>query len=167
MKGRIALPALCLLILPVAVLAETENESVAREVEAAIRANLAHMRENLESDRGSLSSAGSDDFWSNGGPMRWTDPSAAPDEFEVFELQASDVKVIPLADGAAVALYYAQGALKPKGRPLVEDYHTRVMGVYVQEDGRWKQRAIHYSPVTGAAGTSHAAEPAREQPADE
>ncbi len=166
MKGRIALSALCLLILPVAVLAETDTESVAREVEAAIHANLAHMRQNLESDRDSLSEDGSDDFWSNGGPMRWTDPSAAPDEFEVFELTAKDVKVIPLADGAAVALYYAQGSLKPGGRPLVPDYHTRVTGVYVKEDGRWKQRAIHYSPVAGSSGTSHTADPAT-KPSDE
>lgn len=158
MKGRFALPTFFLVILPAAVVAQTEPESVAREVEAAIRANLASMRENLESDRGSLSKDGSDDFWSNGGPMLWTDPSAEPDEFEVFELTASDVKVIPLADGVAAALYYAQGALKPKGRPLVPNYHTRVMGVYVREDGRWKQRAIHYSAVAGSSGTSHPAE---------
>ena len=158
MMERTVLSILCLLTLPAAVIAQPAPEDVAAEVEQAIHDNLAYMGEHLKSDRSSLSKDGSDDFWSNGGPMRWTDPGAVPDEFEQFELTASEVKVISLADGVAVALYYAKGALKPRGRPAVPDYHTRVMGVFVREDGRWKQRAIHYSPVAGAAGTSHADE---------
>ncbi len=158
MKGRIALSTLCLLILSTAAMAQPEADMVAAEVEKAIHDGLAHMREHLEVDSDGISKDGSDDFWSNGGPMRWTDPNAEANEFEQFDLTATDVKVIPLADGVAVALFYNQGSMKPKGRPAVPNYHTRVTGVYVKEDGRWKQRAIHYSPVAGASGTSHATE---------
>ena len=155
MKGPTVLSTLCLLVLSSAAVAQPETAAVIAEVEKAIHDNFANMHENLRSDRSSLSKDGSHDFWSNGGPMRWTDPKAIPDEFEQFDVTARDIKVIPLADGVAVALFYGQGALKPKGRPAVPNYHTRVMGVYVEEDGRWKQRAIHYSPVAGGAGTSH------------
>jgi hypothetical protein len=41
--------------------------------------------------------------------------------------------------------------------PAVSHYMTRVSEVYVKEDGEWKLRSAHWSPVTGGSGTSQSA----------
>ena len=38
-----------------------------------------------------------------------------------------------------------------------DHYLTRVMAVFVKEDGAWKIRAAHWSPLTGGKGTSQTA----------
>ncbi len=48
--------------------------------------------------------------------------------------------------------------MHPKGRAPVTHYLTRVLAVYVKEDGSWKVRAGHWSPLRGGAGTSQPTE---------
>ena len=55
------------------------------------------------------------------------------------------------------AHYYMEGFLKPKGLEAVPHYLTRVTQVYVKEDGRWKIRSSHWSPLAGGSGTSQTA----------
>ena len=50
-----------------------------------------------------------------------------------------------------------EGAMKPKDSPGVSHYMTRVMQVYVMENGEWKVRAAHWSPIQGGSGTSQTA----------
>jgi hypothetical protein len=40
------------------------------------------------------------------------------------------------------------------GLPAVPNYRTRVAQVFVKEEGDWKIRAAHWSPLMGGAGTS-------------
>ncbi len=47
--------------------------------------------------------------------------------------------------------------MTPKGFPAVSHYLTRVMELWVKEDGKWKRRAAHWSAVTGGSGTSQSA----------
>jgi hypothetical protein len=44
--------------------------------------------------------------------------------------------------------------MKPKNAEMVGHYMTRVTEAYVKEDGAWKLRAAHWSPVKGGSGTS-------------
>ena len=44
--------------------------------------------------------------------------------------------------------------MDPKNSPVVQNYRTRVTGVFVKEDGKWKVRAAHWSPIAGGSGTS-------------
>jgi hypothetical protein len=57
-------------------------------------------------------------------------------------------------DQAAVAVFYAEGSLHPKGGAFVGRYLTRVTQVFVKEDGQWRIRSSHWSPLTGGAGTN-------------
>ena len=75
-------------------------------------------------------------------------------EYASFNLHPKHIEVIRLSDDAAVVLYYLEGSMQPKGRAAVPRYLTRVMEVYVREDGAWKARAGHWSPLQGGAGTS-------------
>jgi len=53
-----------------------------------------------------------------------------------------------------VAHYYQEAVMQPQGSAKVPDYRTRVTQVFVKEDGEWKIRAAHWSPLVGGAGTS-------------
>ena len=82
-------------------------------------------------------------------------PGGRPEPFEVFNIEVKHIKVITLVEGqAAVAHYYSEGSMKPKGSPAVNNYLTRVSQVFVKEDGKWKVRSSHWSPITGGSGTT-------------
>lgn len=125
------------------------------EVTKVIKDDNAYVLENLRSPKDTIPSAGSHQFWSSGGLLHFV-PADAPDaEFDAFGLTPKHIEVITLEEGKyAVAMYYSEGAFHPKGSEMVNHYLTRVTEVYVKEDGKWKVRASHYSPVTGGAGTS-------------
>ena len=57
----------------------------------------------------------------------------------------------------AVAMYYAEGNVQHKGSEHNSNYLTRVMQVFVKEEGGWKIRAAHWSPLTGGKGTTETA----------
>ena len=149
---------LAVLLLPSLALAEHhEGSGVADEIKALILENNRYMRENLEDPPGGTSEHGSAEFWSSGGLMQWNAPDGDGSEYESFTLRAKHIKVIELPGGeAAVAMYYAEGAMQPKGRPAVSHYMTRVTQVFVKEDGAWVARAGHWSPIAAGAGTSQA-----------
>jgi len=76
----------------------------------------------------------------------------------VFNLQPKHIKVITLVEGqAAVAVFYSEGSMKPKGSAAVNHYLTRATQVFVKEEGQWKIRSSHWSPVAGGSGTTQAA----------
>lgn len=145
-------PALVIaLLMPAAAAAEG---SVEDEVRATVEAYYAHIREHLTSPADAISSKGSLQFWSSGGLVLTVFADSPPVEYESFSIRPKHISVLPLADGAAAAIYYAEGSMQPKGRPAVGHYLTRVLAVYVEEDGGWKMRTGHWSPLVGGGGTS-------------
>jgi hypothetical protein len=148
---KIATPlVLALLVLaPVAATADLEAD-----VRAAVFAAYALRGDDLVDAREGIAAEGAMQFWSSGGLMLVSKPDDPPIEYESFNVQPKHIEVIKLSDDAAAVLYYAEGSMQPKGRPVVSRYLTRVMEVYVLEDGAWKARAGHWSPLQGGGGTS-------------
>lgn len=145
-----------LVFLPALVSAEHhEGDTTAEEVMAKIKADSEYVRENLKDEDGGVAAAGALEFWSSGGLMQWVPADAPPSEYETFTIRPKHVKVITLVPGqAAVAMYYSEGSMKRKDGKAVDHYMTRVMQAWVKEDGEWKVRAAHWSPVAAGAGTN-------------
>ena len=79
-------------------------------------------------------------------------------DYASLNIMAKDIEVATVVPGqAAVATYYAEGSLQAKGAAAVSNYLTRVTVVFVKEDGAWKRRAAHWSPIIGGAGTNQTA----------
>ena len=82
-------------------------------------------------------------------------PEGLAEEFEIFNLHPKHITVLQLVpDQAAVAIFYAEGSLHPKGGALVARYLTRVTQVFVKEHGQWRIRSSHWSPLVGGSGTN-------------
>lgn len=127
----------------------------AEEITATIKERMAYSNENLKDAPDTVSKDGSYQFWSSGGLMQWVPSDAALDEFEFQSITPKHIKVITLVeDQAAVAMYYSEGGFQRQGSAPVTGYLTRVTEVYVKEDGVWKVRAAHWSPVAGGSGTN-------------
>ena len=95
------------------------------------------------------------EFWSSGGLIQEIDPDGRPEEYDYFNIKVKHIEVIVLVpEKAAVAMYYSEGSMKPKNSPAVNHYMTRVTQAYVKENGQWKVRASHWSPIQGGSGTS-------------
>ena len=115
--------------------------------------------ENLRQAPDAYSRLGALEFWSSGGLLHEIEPGGRQGAFEMLSIKPKHIRVITLVEGrAAVAHYYSEGTMKPAGSPAVSHYLTRVTQVFVNEDGAWKVRSSHWSPVTGGSGTSQAAE---------
>ncbi len=118
----------------------------------------AYTKKNLKGKGDVISKEGSLEFWSSGGLLNEVDPGATPQEFKSFNINLKHITVITLVPGqAAVAQYYSDGAMEPTTSAAVSNYRTRVTQVFVKEDGKWKVRAAHWSPIAGGAGTSQTA----------
>lgn len=136
------------------------QSSTEEEVTQAIIESSAFNRANLKNAPGTYSSEGALEFWSSGGLLNEVSGRADDQEFDAFSLTPKHIRVITLVEGqAAVAHYYSEGSLAPKGATPVNHYLTRVSQVFVKEDGKWKIRSSHWSAVTGGSGTSQAAPP--------
>ena len=132
--------------------ADTATE---QEVTKTIIDNNAYSNSNLKGRADEMSKDGSVEFWSSGGLLHEIAGGTAPEEFESISIDVKHINVVTLVPGqAAVAQYYSEGSLKPKGSPAVSNYRTRVTQVFVKEGGKWKVRAAHWSPIAGGSGTS-------------
>jgi hypothetical protein len=139
-----------LLLLPGLVSADT-----AEEVTSVIKERSAYSNENLKEAPDTVSKDGSLQFWSSGGLMQWVPADGPLDEYDFQSITPKHIKVITLVEGqAAVAMYYSEGGFQRKGAKPVTGYLTRVTEVYVKEDGVWKVRAAHWSPIAGGSGTN-------------
>ena len=95
------------------------------------------------------------EYWSSGGLIQEIDPDGRPEEYDYFNIKVKHIEVVVLVPKkAAVAMYYSEGSMKPKNSPAVNHYLTRVTQAYVKENGKWKIRASHWSPIQGGSGTS-------------
>ena len=98
------------------------------------------------------------EFWSSGGLLHEVGPGGRSDEYESFNMSIKHVEVLILVPKkAAVAMYYSEGSMTPKGSKPVAHYMTRVTQAFVKENGEWRIRASHWSPIMGGTGTSQTA----------
>ena len=131
-----------------------ESETVKEVRQTILDANDYSMK-NQKGMPDTYSKDGALEFWSSGGLLNWVRGDFEPEAFDSFSIKPKHIEVISLVEGqAAVAHYYSEGSLKPKGSPAVNHYLTRVTQVFVKEDGKWKVRSSHWSPVAGGSGTS-------------
>jgi hypothetical protein len=156
LKNAVAFLAVAgLVISPSMVSAQSQTEQeVAQFIIDLYEYNNTHLQNRPDdySRHGSLA------FWSSGGLLQETSATSEPEEYDVFSIQPKHITVVTLVEGeAAVALFYAEGSLKPKGLPVANNYLVRVTAVCVKEDGAWKFRSEHYSAVLGGSGTSQTA----------
>ena len=143
------------LALTLCVLSSTVMADTATEVRQVILDHLAHMNQELNQDPMRLSKDGSKEFFSSGGLLNHLDRTSGGNTFEMFEGSIKHIEVVVLVEGqAAVAHFYQEAMMKPTGLPVVPNYRTRVTQVFVKEEGDWKIRAAHWSPLMGGAGTS-------------
>ncbi len=143
------------LALTLSVLSSTVMADTATEVRQVILDELAHTNQELNQDPMRLSKDGSKEFFSSGGLLNHLDRTSGGNTFEMFEGSIKHIEVVVLVEGqAAVAHFYQEAMMKPTGLPAVPNYRTRVTQVFVKEEGGWKIRAAHWSPLMGGAGTS-------------
>ena len=134
-------------------IAETEVE---KEVMKCILDNNTYRLKNLEGKPKEISENGSLEFWSSGGLLQSLQQNAKR-EFDTYNLHPKHIKVTEINATTAVALYYVEGTYQQKESGNNANYLTRVMQVYVKEEGGWKIRAAHWSPLTGGKGTTETA----------
>ena len=143
------------LALTLSVLSSTVMADTATEVRQVVVDNMAHMNQELNQDPMRLSKDGSKEFFSSGGLLNHLDRTSGGNTFEMFEGSIKHIEVVVLVEGqAAVAHFYQEAMMKPTGLPAVPNYRTRVTQIFVKEEGDWKIRAAHWSPLMGGAGTS-------------
>lgn len=131
------------------------NADTAQEIRDVVLANMAHTNKNLSQDPIRISSAGSKEFFSSGGLLNTITRNAGVSDFEYFSGTVKHIEVVVLVEGkAAVAHYYQEASMKPKGLPAVPNYRTRVTQAFAKEDGMWRIKAAHWSPLQGGDGTS-------------
>ena len=143
------------LTLTLSVLSSTVMADTASEVRQVVLDQVAHMNQELTQDPMRLSKDGSIEFFSSGGLLTYLDRTSGGNTFEMFEGSIKHIEVVVLVeDQAAVAHFYQEAMMQPTGLPAVPNYRTRVTQVFVKEEGDWKIRAAHWSPLMGGAGTS-------------
>ena len=139
----------------VALASTVASADTASEVAQVIKERSAWANKNLKDAPDTVSKLGSIQFWSSGGLMQRVSADVPEDEYVSTSTTPKHVEVLTLVeDKAAVAMYYFEGGFHRKGGDPVTGYLTRVTEVYVKEDGTWKVRAAHWSPVAGGAGTN-------------
>jgi len=155
MRGFATLVVAGLAIGPSLAYGQTQTE---REVTQRILESAEYVNANLMGETDDYSRHGALEFWSSGGLLNEIPPSGRPESFDAINITPKHIKVIPLVEGqAAVAHFYSEGMIKPKGAAAVGHYLTRVTQVFVKEDGKWKVRSSHWSAVTGGGGTTQTA----------
>ena len=153
MKNRFA--SSLALTLTLSALSSTVMADTASEVRQMVLDQIAHLNQELSQDPMRLSKDGSKEFNSSGGLLNHLERTSGGNTFEMFEGSIKHIEVVVLVEGqAAVAHFYQEAMMQPTGLPAVPNYRTRVTQVFVKEEGDWKIRAAHWSPLMGGAGTS-------------
>ena len=144
-----------ILLLTITGTAALADEKTEREVRQTILESNAYAKASNKARPEDYSKDGAVEFWSSGGMMHEVGPDDRGGDFDDYNINVFHIKVTTLVPGkAAVAHYYSQGTMKPKGAPAVPNYFTRVTQVFVKEGGAWKVRGSHWSAVLGGSGTT-------------
>ena len=152
MKNTVLLAIAALTLISSHAFSQSQTE---KEVAQTVLASSEFSNKNLKNNLDDYSSKGALEFWSSGGLLQEIAPTGRADEYEAISITPKNIRVITLVEGqAAVAHFYAEGSIKPKGSAAVGHYLTRVSQVFVKEGGKWKIRSSHWSPIAGGSGTS-------------
>jgi hypothetical protein len=105
-------------------------------------------------DPSAYSKLGALEFWSNGGLLERKPPGGGESlAFVIYTVVPTHIEVIPVVEGkAAIAHYYLEGLEQYAGSDKVSNYKTRATQAFVKEDGQWKIRSSHWSPIKGGEG---------------
>lgn len=129
-----------------------------QEVKRVIIDDNDYVKKNLKVPAGSYSSKGAMEFWSSGGLIQKIKADGKLEEYDSFNIDVKHIQVdILVPNKVALAHYYSEGSMTPKGSTSVKNYRTRVSQVYTKEAGKWKLRSSHWSPITGGSGTNQTA----------
>ena len=102
------------------------DEATEQEVIKTLMDGNAYTKKNLKDEVDTVSKDGSLEFWSSGGFLQEVKPGSNPDEYESVNIDAKHIHVITLVPGkVAVAQYYSEGSMAPKGSAAVSSYRTR------------------------------------------
>ena len=134
------------------------DEATEQEVIKSIMDGNAYAKKNLKDEDDTVSKDGSLEFWSSGGLLQEVKAGSEPTEYESINIDAKHIRVITLVPGQiAVVQFYSEGSMAPKDSAAVSNYRTRATQVLVKENGKWKIRAGHWSPISSGSGTSQTA----------
>jgi hypothetical protein len=151
-KSAAAILVAATLVCPGALYAQSQTE---QEVMQTIIESYDYINTNLHARQYNYSQQGALEFWSSGGLLHQISPTGRPEEFDAFNIRPKHIRVTALVEGqAAVAHFYAEGSMTPRGASAVNNYLVRVTQVLVKEAEGWKIRSAHYSPIMGGSGTS-------------
>jgi len=129
-----------------------------QEIKNTIVNDNAYVKKHLKVPAGTYSSKGAKEFWSSGGLIQNVRADGRLEEYDSFNIDIKHIQVTILEPNKiALAHYYSEGSMTPKGSPAVKNYRTRVSQVYTKEAGKWKVRSSHWSAITGGSGTSQTA----------
>jgi hypothetical protein len=154
MKRTCILAVVCLFVSVGVAAAQSDTE---QEIKQSIIDRYEFLNENSRAPEGVFSSLGGMTFWSSGGLLQKIPPAPEqrPEEYEAHHVLPKHIEVITLVEGqVGIAHFYAEGSLKPVGAGTVGHYLVRVTEVFVNEDGVWRVRSSHWSPIAGGSGTS-------------
>ena len=126
----------------------------ADEIKAMIIQDHADVHKNLADKNDGYSKHGSVEFWSIGGLIQYVQANAPIANWKNYSLTPKHIEVVTLVeDQTAAVIYYSEGLFHETNQSLVSHNIARVTDVYVREDGKWKLRAAHYSPIAAGQGT--------------
>jgi len=134
-----------------------DQDPVVQEIRQIITAEYDYTKENLRDVTGNYHSSGSLEFWSSGGLVQNVSPDEPARTYLSFSLVPKHIWVISLSEDVAMAQFYVEGSYQETGESPVTHYFTRATRVFVKENGEWKTRAAHWSPVQGGSGTKQTA----------
>ena len=147
------------LMLPVVLLFVSINlfaQSAAKDVQEITNMILEQQKvtNTTQIDARNFAEQGNYSFNSTGGLLNYN-PRPKGNKFDGVNLQAKHIQIVSLVPGkAAIAMYYNEGSIQPKGYGAVAHYLTRTSETFVNENGKWVMVTGHYSPITGGQGTS-------------
>ena len=151
MKSTLCALAMCLLLAGISK-AQSDTE---REIKQLLIEGAEEVNQTMVATGDTYSKHGALEFWSSGGLLNEIPPGGRSTSFDMVRITPKHIRVITLVEGqAAVAHFYSEGSMKPQGSDAVSTYLSRVSQVFVKEDGEWKLRSSHWSPVTGGGGTT-------------
>ena len=145
-----------ILSMSIASIGQTQEQNDAEEIKALILNEQAGANQGVYDNN--YSANGALEFWSSGGLMVEIAPDGRDFGGWTQNLSRKHITVVSLVPGqAAVAYYYSEGSIKPNNSEAVSVYRTRVSQTFVKENGSWKIRSSHWSPMQGGSGTTQVA----------
>lgn len=137
----------------------TEKTEEELEIIQYLKDRFAYSRENLKEMSDIHSKHGQIEFQSHGGLMDKVMPHPVRIQYEYFHVDVKHIEAVSLAPGVVGAMYYSTGSCKVTNGPTLSNLGIRATEIFVKEDGKWKGRIGHWSPLNGYGGLSGTFDP--------